>query len=231
MNSIPLGVDYGLFADDTAIFTSSNTTSRVRDRLQESIEGFEKWCASWKLIIQPSKTELLHFSPHPRKKYLNPIHLQVSNINIQPQSSARYLGVIFDQRLHWRDHIKHVENRVQSRINLLRYLNRITPDANETIMLNLYKSLVRPILTYGSSVLLNAEDKIWNRLQIVQNKSIRTALNVPHFTSATYLHRLTNIPYIRSYVTELIGRALVRSQITEDEITEENITILLDTQQ
>ena len=84
MNSIPLSVDYGLFADDTAILTSSNTTSIVRNRLQESLEGFEKWCASWKLIIQPGKTELLHFSPHPRKKYLNPIHLQVSNINIQP---------------------------------------------------------------------------------------------------------------------------------------------------
>ena len=82
MNSIPLDVDYGLFADDTAIFTSSHTTSSVRDRLQEPIEGSEKWCGSWKLI---------HFSPHPRKKYLNPIHLQVSNINIQPQPSPRYL--------------------------------------------------------------------------------------------------------------------------------------------
>jgi hypothetical protein len=61
MNATPFGVDYGLYADDTAIFTSSNTTSRVRDRLQESIEGFEKWCASWKLIIQPSKTELVQF--------------------------------------------------------------------------------------------------------------------------------------------------------------------------
>ncbi|CAF4420196.1 unnamed protein product, partial [Adineta steineri] len=40
MNSISSHVVYGLFADDTAIFTSSNTTSRVRDRLQESIDQF-----------------------------------------------------------------------------------------------------------------------------------------------------------------------------------------------
>jgi hypothetical protein len=230
MNAIPLGVDYGLFADDTAIFTSSNTTSRVRDRLQESIVGFEQWCASWKLVIQPSKTELIHFSPHPRKKYLNPIHLQVSNVTIRPQSSARYLGVIFDQRLHWRDYIKHIETRAQSRINLLKYLNRITPESNETTMLNRYKSLIRPILTYGSSVLLHGEEKIWNRLQIVQNKSLRAAINVPHFTSATYLHNLTNIPYIRSYVEELTGRALVRSQMMEDEVTEQNLSFLLSEQ-
>ena len=76
MNSNADGVEYGLFADDTAIFTSSNTTTRVRNRLQESIHEFEKWCSSWKLSIQPKKTELIHFSPHPRKKYPNPIHLR-----------------------------------------------------------------------------------------------------------------------------------------------------------
>jgi hypothetical protein len=183
MNSIPFGVDYGLFADDTAIFTSSNTTSTVRNRLQESINEFEKWCSSWKLVIQPTKTELIHFSPHPRKKYPNPVHLRVSNTIIRPQSSARYLGVIFDQRLHWREHIKHVETRVQSRINLLRFLNRITPDSNDRIMLNLFKSLIRPVLTYGSSAYLKAEDKTWSRLQIIQNKALRAGLYLPHFTS------------------------------------------------
>jgi hypothetical protein len=75
------------------------------------------------------------------------------------------------------------------------------------------------------------EDKIWNRLQIVQNKSLRAALNLPHFTWATYIHKLTSIPYIRSYVTELTGRALVRSQMMEDEVTEQNIFFLLDAQQ
>ncbi|CAF1451019.1 unnamed protein product [Adineta steineri] len=227
MNSIPSQVDYGLFADDTAIFTSSNTTSRVRDRLQESIDQFVQWCHSWKLVIQPTKTELIHFSPHPRKKYSNPIHLKVSNIDIRPQTSARYLGIIFDKQLRWQEHVKHIETRIQSRINLLRFLNRITPESNEKIMLNIYKSLIRPILTYGSSVLLNAEDKIWNRLQIAQNKSIRVALNIPHFVSTTYIHQITNIPYIRSYVTNLTERALTRSQQLEDTVTEQNLISLL----
>lgn len=115
---------------------------------------------------------------------------------IRSQSTARYLGVIFDQRLHWRDHVKHMKTRVRSRINLLRFLNKITPESNETIMLNLYKSLVQPILTYGSSVPFNAEDKIWDRLQVAQNSALREALVLPHFTSATYIHKLSNIPYM-----------------------------------
>lgn len=70
-------------------------------------------------------------------------------------------------------------------------------------MLNLYKSFVPPILTYGSSIAFNAEDKIWDRLQVAQNNALRAVLDLPHFTSATYIHKLTNIPYIRSYATEL----------------------------
>ncbi|CAF1320285.1 unnamed protein product [Adineta steineri] len=76
MNSISLQVHYGLFADATAIFTSSNT-------------------------INLQKRNLYIFSPHPRKKYSNPIHLRVSNIDIRPQTSARYLGIIFDKQLRW----------------------------------------------------------------------------------------------------------------------------------
>ena len=144
--------------------------------------------------------------------------------------SARYLGVILDQRLHWRDHVKNIEARVQSRINLLRYLSRIAPDSNEMIMINLFKSLVRPILTYGSSTLLNAEDKIWNRLQIIQNKALRGALRLPYFTSATYIHKLINMPYIRPYATKLTERALARSQMMEDVETEQNLILLLDPQ-
>ena len=227
MNAIPNETEYGLFADDTAIYTSSNTTTRVRIRLQEAIHEFEKWCFSWKLVLQPSKTELIHFSPHPRKTYSNPIHLQVGNTTIRPQPSARYLGVIFDRRLDWRAHVRHVETRVQPRISLLRFLSRNTPESNDGIMLNLFKALIRPVLTYGSSILLDADDKVWNRLEIAQNKALKAALDLPHFTSATYVRSLTNIPHIRFYATELTQRALVRSHLTEDEVTEENITRLL----
>jgi len=42
MNSNASGMEYGLFADDTTIYTSSNTTTTVRDRLAESIYTLKK---------------------------------------------------------------------------------------------------------------------------------------------------------------------------------------------
>ncbi|CAF4401221.1 unnamed protein product, partial [Rotaria sp. Silwood2] len=69
MNGIPEHTEHGLFADDTALWTSSNTTTSLSSRLQQSIDAFQSWCKSWKLKLQPTKTELVHFTVHPRKKH------------------------------------------------------------------------------------------------------------------------------------------------------------------
>ncbi|CAF3890019.1 unnamed protein product, partial [Rotaria sp. Silwood1] len=41
MNAIPDHTEHGLFADDTALWTSSNTTTSLNSRLQQSIDAFE----------------------------------------------------------------------------------------------------------------------------------------------------------------------------------------------
>src|ERR1700722_7216029 len=97
---------------------------------------------------------MMHFSPHPKKKYKNPVRLNVENINIKPQDSARYLGVIFDRKLDWRCHTKHIESKAASRIGLLRFLSRAARNPNDKTMLNIFKALVRTVLTYGFPILL-----------------------------------------------------------------------------
>jgi hypothetical protein len=68
MNDIPDHTEHGLLiADDTALWSSSNTTSNLTSRMQQSVVAFESWCRSWKLKLQPSKTELIHFNVHPRR--------------------------------------------------------------------------------------------------------------------------------------------------------------------
>ncbi|CAF0779354.1 unnamed protein product, partial [Adineta ricciae] len=120
MNGIPTHTEHGLFADDTALWTSGHTLTSLRSRLQKSIDAFESWCKAWKLKLQPTKTELIHFSLHPRKKYKNPVIVKVENTLIKPLDYTRYLGVIVDKRLKWRTHLDHIEAKIAPRIGLLR---------------------------------------------------------------------------------------------------------------
>ncbi len=64
-------------------------------------------------------------------------------------------------------------------------------------MQQLCKVIARTIIKYGFPVLLIASDKIWERLQILQNKAIHAALNLPSDTSVEYIHNMSNISKIK----------------------------------
>ena len=94
-------------------------------------------------------------------------------------------------------------------------------------MINLCKSLARTVISYGSSTFLTAGDKVWERLQIIQNKSLRAALGILSHTSAEYTHQLSSDPKIKTYATILLHQAIARAKRDKDKISEETLTLKL----
>jgi hypothetical protein len=221
MNDLPYHTEHGLFADDTALWTSGNTMTHLNFRLQQSIDVFQSWCKSWKLKLQPTKTELIHFRLHPRKQYKHPVKVKVEDTIIKPLDSTRYLGVIIDQRLNWRNHLEHIETKIAPRISLVRYLSRTAYEPNNKTMTNIFKSIVRTVIIYGYPVLLTANEKVWNRLQIMQNKAIRAALGLPIYTSVEYIHKISNVPKIKDYATSLLQKS-IQTATSNNDITLKN---------
>ena len=207
------------------LYGAHRTLKNLEKRLQASVNEFYKWCEAWKLEIQRTKTEILYFSPHRRKRYRHKLEMKANGVKITPQPSARYLGVYFDNKLNWKVHIQRIAAKVVSRIYLLRLLSTLSRNtkANENTMPNLYKSLVKSVITYGSSILCTAEDSIWQRLQIVQNKALRAALGVPRHTSTECIHKKANVVKIKTYAATKLQQSIQRAVPYEDEITEENI--------
>ncbi|CAF1455724.1 unnamed protein product [Rotaria socialis] len=88
-------------------------------------------------------------------------------------------------------------------------------------MLNIFKAIARTILLYGYPILLQANDKIWERLQIIQNKSIRAALGLPIYTSVEYIHQVSNVPKIKEYAVSLLQR-YIQTTTSSNDITLKN---------
>jgi len=221
MNGIPTHTEHGLFADDTALWTSGNTMTILSSRLQQAIDAFESWCKSWKLKLQPTKTELIHFAIRPRKQYKHPVQVKVDNIIIKPLESTRYLGVIIDKQLKWRNHLEHIEKKLAPRIGLLRYLSRTAYEPNSKTMINIFKSIARTMIVYCYPVLLTAKQTAWDRLQILQNKAIRAALGLPMYTSVDYIHKISNVPRIKDYAISLLHKS-IQTAATNNDITLKN---------
>ena len=67
----------------------------------------------------------------------------------------------------------------------------------------LYRSYIRPILTYACPIFSNCADCHMRRLQILQNTCLRMVLNAPFRTRIKTLHKKSGIPMIRTFVEKL----------------------------
>ena len=72
----------------------------------------------------------------------------------------------------------------------------------------------------GLLVLLTASEKIWERLQIIQNKAIRAALGLPSYTSIEYIHKISNILKIKQYTLKLLDQTIAKAHSNNNKTLE-----------
>lgn len=188
LNDIPSHTQANLFADDTSIWSDSNTITNLRTRLQQSVELFVGWCKRWKLQVQPTKTKLVHFCNHPRRKYKTPLSISIDGQVVPLANEAKYLGITFDKTMKFKTHLKEMKKKTASRIGLIKFLARNTEGDASITLNNLQKSLVRSIITYAAPIYLNYPT-YWKTAQITQNQAIKAALGVPRYTSSNYTYQ------------------------------------------
>ncbi len=137
--------EINLFADDTSLYIEDYSASSLSTRLQECVNILSAWFNKWLLSVNPQKTALLVL----RTSHMQPLHLSI-NINgteIPQVVRHKHLGVTFDDRLTWKDHIDTISTTAARKIGFLRrYRKRLPP----IVLQHLYKQSIRPTLEYAS---------------------------------------------------------------------------------
>jgi len=90
------------FADDTAITSSNSDITTATINLQNHLTQLQEWFNLWKIKINESKSSHITFTLSP--KNIPPVHL--NNHQIPMHDSVKYLGLLFDKRITWANHIK-----------------------------------------------------------------------------------------------------------------------------
>ena len=73
--------------------------------------------------------------------------LKISNGIIKKKSSVKFLGVILDENISWKDHIKTIEKKLAKNIGLL---YRTKPYLDETSLKTIYFSYIHSCLNYAN---------------------------------------------------------------------------------
>ncbi|PVD24865.1 hypothetical protein C0Q70_15354 [Pomacea canaliculata] len=87
------------------------------------------------------------------------------------EDQQTYLGIAFDKRLTWKQHILDAEAKARRKLNIMRKLAGTHWGANEKILKTVYQGTVRPHLEYGSSTWMTAAKSHLQTLDKVQKPS------------------------------------------------------------
>ena len=120
------------------------------DKLQKAIDILKDWCTTWKLNVNLSKSQVVHFRKTRRKR--TNFKFSFGNKLLELVPKYRYLGVIFDENLNFNECANTLANSAGRALGSV--ISKFSPLKN--IMFStytkLYDTTVWPILNYCSSV-------------------------------------------------------------------------------
>ena len=162
-------IQTSLFADDSAIWKSGKNLKHIIAKLQHQLNQIANWSWRWGFKINPKKTHCLIFT---RRKIKGDCNIYLKNQKIENVKTFKFLGMIFDQTLNWKDHIKYVAAKARKAINLLAALKGKTWGSSKTALLQIYRSIVRSKFDYGSELLFTAYKSNLKTLDSIQHRSL-----------------------------------------------------------
>ncbi|GFV95147.1 RNA-directed DNA polymerase from mobile element jockey [Trichonephila clavipes] len=155
----------------------------------------------WKISINVEKSTAIIFT----KKHSLPPPIIMYNKQIPWSQEAKYLGIIFDTHLTWKQHILYARDKFQKiMFKLYPLIGQNSHLSTENKVL-LYTAVMRPILAYASPVWGYAAKTNINILDTLQNSLMRMIVKATRrSTIATPpgFHRSTNLQSPSSHSTE-----------------------------
>ena len=174
LSNLPNNIKASLYVDDLVIYTSSSYIPSIERRLQTAINRVEQWATNTGFKFSPQKSVAVQF--HRKRGLQQEPMLTLYGNPIQFQTSAKYLGLIWDQRLRWKNHVECLRSKCLKAIDILKCLARTKWGSDKTMLLRLYRSLIRSKLDYASIIYQSASNNIIKRLDPIHNLAIRICI-------------------------------------------------------
>ena len=104
-----------------AIFVSAATITHSTRIIQITINNLEQWMKTKGMRFSIEKTLAIKFEK--RKKGEEP-QLTLHGSRVQVRENTRYLGLIIDKRLNWKNHVDHLRAKCTS-VNLIKHVSHL----------------------------------------------------------------------------------------------------------
>ena len=168
-----------LFADDTSLLLKHKDISYLERQCNIELVHINNWFLANRLTANLSKASKYMLTlGKSRLKHPDRFELKMGDSVLEKVNSIKYLGVIFDEKFKWEDHISYISSKISCSVGILSKLRYYT---NIETLIKVYHSLVGSHLSYG----LGAWGKIGvttlQPLRVLQNRAIRFISRAPRY--------------------------------------------------
>lgn len=183
------------YADDILIVSHDSTIEKCISKLQKLTDDTMLWLYKWRLTNNPDKNKL--FIPFHNNNIQNII---IQNVELKPTKNIKYLGILLDQNLIFKDHLEEKEKEILNRAKYFSSLVHKEKGISIQTAIKIYKAICRSLLEYGNIIMINSSNEKY--IESIEEKTIRLITNIDN-TSKENLYKETKLVNILDRFKEL----------------------------
>ena len=162
------------YIDDICLTTASTTMAKNTHILQREVSQLFRLGEQNAIQFDLTKTEMMHFSGSKQTKKHNLI-LPGGEI-VQPKKLVRWLGVWFDPKLSFKEHVSIRVSLANQAFNRLSRLANTERGLSPASIRQIYLACVISVSDYGSVLWWQGQKSFAENFQKLQNKALRKTL-------------------------------------------------------
>jgi len=209
-----------LFADDTTVSVAGSDFVELCDHLNLEMQKIIQWSDANRLALNASKTSALVFSN--RLHDVNFDHKpNLNGVDVNYVECHKFLGLNFDNKLKFRDHITFVCNKLSKSVGIMRRVSECLPQKS---LIGLYYSLFYPYLTYCNVLWGGTYDVHLNTVEMLQKRVVRIITGSEYLAHTDELFYSTGILKVRDLHSYLLLLYFFRNRENFDRNTSAYMT-------
>ncbi len=194
------------FADDLTTWITHINPDIASKALESNLVKLSKWTNKWRLVINKTKTEVICFS----KSGSFPVKVTLEGTILNQVKHKRVLGVTTDENLKFTKHIEDTRTRALKTLSSISRMLDETGGMRTELGLQLYNSLVLPVLTYGYPVWSTVTNTQISLLEDVHESALRKLTGAHGGSATNALEVILGVLPFRLQLQEILGKEFFR---------------------
>ena len=161
--------DFHLLADDANLFYTNRSLLILETTINIHLEAVNAWLICNKLSLNIEKSSFVIFHTY-QKKIDYSVSLNINGKTLKQDFCVKYLGIMIDSNLNWKNHINYIITKIRRSIGVL---SKLRYYVNANILTQLYYSLIFPFITYGLTNWGNTYISNLKPIVTLQKKALR----------------------------------------------------------